>query len=71
MGSPERDAINRAYQETMTILLTVAVCIAAPLIPLSLCMGNYKLDQVCLYPLTLNSARAREVVNAFVGIIRC
>ncbi|TID15356.1 cell division control protein 42 [Venturia nashicola] len=46
MGSPERDAINRAYQETMKIILTVAVCIAAPLIPLSLCMGNYKLDKM-------------------------
>jgi hypothetical protein len=45
-GTPERIAINRAYQETMTILLTIAVCICAPLIPLSLCMKNYKLDQV-------------------------
>jgi hypothetical protein len=46
MGSPERDAINRAYQETMTIMLTVACCVAAPLIPLSLIMKNYKLDQM-------------------------
>ncbi|QDS75197.1 hypothetical protein FKW77_008748 [Venturia effusa] len=46
MGSPERDAINRAYQETMTMILTVAVCISAPLIPLSLCMKNYKLDRM-------------------------
>jgi hypothetical protein len=46
MGSPERIAINRAYQETMSTLLTVAVCIAAPIIPLSLLMKNYKLDQV-------------------------
>ncbi|KAI9749193.1 MAG: Nuclear import receptor [Chaenotheca gracillima] len=46
LGSPERIAINRAYQETMTILLTIAVCIAAPLIPLSLLMKNYKLDQM-------------------------
>lgn len=46
MGSPERLAINRAYQETMHILLIVAVCVAAPLIPLSLMMKNYKLDRV-------------------------
>ncbi len=46
IGSPERIAINRAYQETMQILLTIAVCIAAPLIPLSLLMKNYKLAQV-------------------------
>lgn len=46
MGSPTRDAINRAYQETMTKLLTVAVCVAAPCILLSLLMDNYKLNEV-------------------------
>ncbi|KAF2225270.1 siderophore iron transporter-like protein [Elsinoe ampelina] len=45
MGDPTRDAINRAYQETMTKLLTIAVCVAAPILPLSLLMKNYKLDQ--------------------------
>lgn len=45
-GSPERIAVDRAYQETMNILLVIAVCMAAPLIPLSLVMRNYKLDQV-------------------------
>ena len=52
-GTPERIAINRAYQETMNILLIVAVCFAAPLIPLSLLMRNYKLDQVSLTPTIL------------------
>lgn len=47
VGSPTRIAIDRAYQETMTKILIVAVCVAAPLIPLSLLMKNYKLDQVC------------------------
>ena len=46
MNSPERIAINRAYQETMNILLIISICVAAPLIPLSLLMRNYKLDQV-------------------------
>ena len=46
MGSLERIAINRAYQETMTRLLIVAVIVALPLIPLSLLMKNYKLDEV-------------------------
>jgi len=46
MGTPTRDAINRAYQETMNILLIVAVCVAVPLLPLSLLMKNHKLDQV-------------------------
>jgi hypothetical protein len=46
MGTPERIAINRAYQETMTKLLTIAVCVCAPLIPLSLIMQNFKLDKV-------------------------
>ena len=45
-GSPERVAINLAYQETMNILLIISVCLAIPLIPLSLVMRNYKLDEV-------------------------
>lgn len=45
-GSPERLAIDRSYQETMDILLIVAACLAAPLIPLSLLMRNYKLDSI-------------------------
>lgn len=46
MGSPTRIAINRAYQETMHRLLTLAVIATLPLIPLSLIMVNYKLDKV-------------------------
>ena len=45
-GSPERLAIDRSYQETMDILLIIAACLAAPLIPLSLLMRNYKLDKI-------------------------
>lgn len=45
-GSPTRIAINRAYQETMTRLLTLAVIVTLPLIPLSLVMVDYKLDKV-------------------------
>jgi hypothetical protein len=44
VGTPERLAIERAYQETMRILLIIAICVAIPLIPLSLLMKNYKLD---------------------------
>jgi hypothetical protein len=46
MGSPERIAINRAYDETMKILLIVAVCVCIPMLPAGLCMSNYKLDEV-------------------------
>ena len=46
LGSPIRDAINRAYQETMTSILTVAVCLAAPCVLLSFFMKNYKLDEI-------------------------
>lgn len=46
MGSPTRNAINRAYQETMTKILLVAVCVATPCIFLSLLMKNYKLDEI-------------------------
>jgi hypothetical protein len=45
-GTPERDAIIRAYQETMTILLTIAVCVCAPIVPLSMVMKNYRLDRM-------------------------
>lgn len=46
MGSPTRVAINLAYQETMTMILTVAVCVALPCIGLSLLMTDYKLDEI-------------------------
>ena len=46
MGSPTRIAINRAYQETMIRILTVAVCVATPCIILCLFMKNYKLDEM-------------------------
>lgn len=45
-GDPTRVAINRAYQETMRYLLIGALCAAAPILPLSLLMKNYKLDQI-------------------------
>ena len=48
LASPERIAIDRAYQETMNILLMISICLAIPLIPLSLIMKNYRLDQVSL-----------------------
>ena len=43
-GTPQRVAINRSYQETMDILLIIAACLAAPLIPLSVMLRNFKLD---------------------------
>ncbi|KAL9586912.1 MAG: hypothetical protein Q9212_000584 [Teloschistes hypoglaucus] len=45
-GSLERIAIDRSYQETMKILLTISVCLAVPLLPLSLVLQNYRLDQM-------------------------
>lgn len=46
IGSPERMAINRAYQETMTTLLTIAVCVCAPIFLCSLLMSDYHLDKM-------------------------
>lgn len=46
MGSPERDAINRAYQETMHTLLIIAICVTVPIFVLSLLMKNYNLDRM-------------------------
>lgn len=44
IGSEERMAINRAYQETMHTLLVVALCVSAPIVILSLVIRNAKLD---------------------------
>ncbi|KAF9693031.1 hypothetical protein EKO04_009101 [Ascochyta lentis] len=46
VGSPARVAINRAYQETMRYLLIGAICAAVPILPLTFCLKNYKLDQM-------------------------
>lgn len=46
MGSPTRIAINQAYQETMTKILSVAVLVALPCIVLSLMMTDYRLDEI-------------------------
>lgn len=44
-GSSERHAIDRGYQESLDSILIVAACFAAPLIPLSLCIGNHQLER--------------------------
>jgi hypothetical protein len=45
-GSPVRVAINRAYQETMRYMLIGAICAAVPILPLTFCLKNYRLDQM-------------------------
>lgn len=57
VGSPERVAINRAYQETIHTSLIVAICLAAPLIPLSLLLVDYHLDKVSSSPPSLMMAK--------------
>jgi hypothetical protein len=46
VGTEERMAIERAYQETMDVLLIIAICVAIPIVLLAFVMRNYKLDQV-------------------------
>lgn len=43
-GSVERAAINRAYQEAMTALLMVALCVCVPVVVLGLLMRDVRLD---------------------------
>lgn len=43
-GSPERLAINRAYQETMQTLLIISICVSVPVFLLSLVVKNVRLD---------------------------
>ena len=45
-GTPERTAIDRAYQETMNLLLIVAVCLCVPVVLLSFIMRDYRLDHL-------------------------
>ncbi|KAF2679633.1 MFS general substrate transporter [Lentithecium fluviatile CBS 122367] len=45
-GSPTRIAINRAYQETMYLLLIGALVAAAPIVPLTFFLQNYKLHEM-------------------------
>jgi SIT family siderophore-iron:H+ symporter-like MFS transporter len=44
-GSVPREAIVNAYRDVQKVLCTIAVCIAAVLIPLSLLMDNVHLDE--------------------------
>lgn len=43
-GGVGRVAIDRAYQETMDILLVIAVGVCVPIVLLSLVLRNYRLD---------------------------
>ena len=63
MGSPTRVAINLAYQETMTKILTMAVCLAAPCIVLSFFMKNYKLDEMDQHVKGVVVGRVQEVAD--------
>ncbi|KAJ1335190.1 MFS transporter SIT family siderophore-iron:H+ symporter [Microdochium nivale] len=45
-GTPARDAINAAYDETMNTLLTIAACVCVPIVLLALLMRNYNLDEM-------------------------
>lgn len=60
LGTPTRTAINRAYQETMTRILTVAIVVCIPLIPLSLTMTDYRLDEVGGTPSALHGILTRS-----------
>lgn len=48
VGDATREAIERAYQETMAKMLIAAVCACVPLVPFSLMMKNLKLDEMDL-----------------------
>ena len=45
-GSAVRDAVNRSFQETMSLLLWVALGFAAVTLILSLCLKDVRLDEV-------------------------
>ncbi|KAK3313517.1 siderophore iron transporter mirC [Apodospora peruviana] len=43
-GSPEREAIGRAYQETITVLLWIALWLCVPLLGMVWLVRDYRLD---------------------------
>ncbi|KAK4239623.1 major facilitator superfamily-domain-containing protein [Achaetomium macrosporum] len=43
-GSPEREAIARSYQETITVLLWVALVACGPMLGMAALVGDYRLD---------------------------
>ena len=43
-GSPEREAIARAYQETITVLLRFALIVCIPMLGMALLVGDYRVD---------------------------
>ncbi|EAQ91242.1 hypothetical protein CHGG_03177 [Chaetomium globosum CBS 148.51] len=45
-GSPEREAIGRSYQETITVLLWVALVACGPVLGMALLVEDYRLDGV-------------------------
>ena len=67
VGSPVRVAINRAYQETMRYMLIGAICASVPILPLTFCLKNYKLDQM-KQPVegkVIGSSRKREITKSW------
>ncbi|EMC99081.1 hypothetical protein BAUCODRAFT_31368 [Baudoinia panamericana UAMH 10762] len=65
MGSPTRDAINLAYQETITRIVFIAVCMATPCILLSFLMENYKLDEMDQHVKGTVIGKARQASRDF------
>jgi MFS family permease len=45
-GSPEREAIARSYQETITVLLWVALVACGPVLGMAMLVGDYRLDGI-------------------------
>ncbi|KAL2137179.1 hypothetical protein VTI74DRAFT_7726 [Chaetomium olivicolor] len=45
-GSPEREAIARSYQETITVLLWVALVACGPVLAMAALVGDYRLDGI-------------------------
>lgn len=45
-GSPEREAIARSYQETITVLLWVALAACVPVLITAALVGDYRLDGI-------------------------
>ncbi|KAK3368079.1 siderophore iron transporter mirC [Podospora didyma] len=68
-GSPEREAIARAYQETITVLLHIALLSCVPLVVLAFFVKDYRLDDTTSSSSNTNSSNNVDNNTEAVAVV--
>jgi MFS family permease len=66
-GSPEREAIARSYQETITVLLWVALVACGPVLGMAMLVGDIRLDGIGKGGSSVRMVDEGEVVGSKVA----